>query len=100
MSSKVYNEEGGGRRIAFYDRGPGPAGFMLPPLIGRRLHALTHRINPEYSFGLKCDTAFFVKNVGPGAGAILIPKGLKSNGKFLGYAYTIRLKFPPREQKH
>jgi hypothetical protein len=53
-------------RLAWYDRGPGPAAFLLPTLIGRKNHALTHRINPEYSFGLKNDLN---RNpVGPGWG--------------------------------
>ena len=37
------------RRLAWYDRGPGPAGYTLPPLLGKKDHAVTHRINPEYT---------------------------------------------------
>lgn len=91
--SDYYNEDGK-PRLSFYDRGPGPAGYSLPPLIGRKTHSLTHRINPEYSMGLKLGSSFIKNSIGPGPAEYGIEKGVKSNGKFLGYEYTMRIKFP------
>lgn len=71
---------------------------MLPPLIGRHpilapfFHAPTHRINPEYTIGERL--VYNIPSVGPGPGYYLVEKGLKANGKFLGYPVTIREKFP------
>jgi len=78
--------------LSFYERGPGPAGYNLPPLVGKRGHGLTHRINPEYTFGLL--SSISRKDVGPGAAAYLIPQHLKSSGYFAGYKYTCRQKTP------
>jgi len=80
-------------KLAFYEQGPGPAFYSIPVLIGRRNHAPTHRINPEYSFGLKLRSAFIPYSVGPGP-AYLIPYGLKANGYFIGYHYSFRRRFP------
>lgn len=87
-----YHEE---RRpvLSFYERGPGPAAWMLPPLIGRPRHALTHMINPQYSFRVKLGS-IFGDGFGPGPAAYMIPKGLKANGPFLGYFQTLRGNFP------
>jgi len=81
-------------KLSFYERGPGPAGYTLPGLIGKEKHAPTHRINPAYSMGLKLGSSFIPNNIGPGAGNYLVPTGVKANGKFIGYEYTIRQKWP------
>ncbi|CAL8073685.1 unnamed protein product [Orchesella dallaii] len=81
-------------KLTFYERGPGPAGYTLPPLVGKPKHGLTHRINPEYSIGLKLNSAFMRRNIGPGAAAYLIPQHLKANGYFAGFKYTCRQKMP------
>jgi len=79
------------RQLAFYDRGPGPAGYLLPPLVGRPKHALTHRINPEYTLAKRLFNNLYLLGPGPAYG---IPYGLKANGKFIGFEYTMRAKFP------
>jgi len=77
--------------LSFYEKGPGPAGYYLPPLVGRKGHGLTHRINPEYTFGTKITD--LRRDLGPGP-AYLIPQHLKTNGYFAGFKYTCRPKFP------
>lgn len=80
--------------LTFYERGPGPAAYDKPPLIGRKGHAVSHRINPEYSFGLQLPSSIIREGISPGP-IYLIQQGLKSNGYFAGYKYTLRQKFPP-----
>lgn len=92
MSSSKYHSE---RKptLTFYEKGPGPLAYKLPPLIGRKEHSVSHRINPEYSFGLKLPNPIFDSSWTPGAAAYLIPQHLKSNGYFAGFKYTCRQKF-------
>jgi hypothetical protein len=62
----------------------------LPPLVGRKKHAVTHRINPEYSFGQKLGS--YSVGVGPGPGEYAIRYGLKAKGFDAGLSYTMREK--------
>jgi hypothetical protein len=96
MSRHAYRNGEERPKLAFYERGPGPAWYTIPVLIGRRGHALTHRINPEYSIAIKLRSSFIPFDIGPGP-AYLIPYGLKANGKFIGFQYTMRQKFPISE---
>lgn len=77
-------------KLSYYERGPGPAGYGLPPLVGRRGHAVTHLINPEYTIRPKFP--YILKNVGPGAGGYLIPYGLKARGWDKSPAFSMRTK--------
>lgn len=83
-------------RLAFYDRGPGPAGYSLPPLVGKKDHAVTHWISPAWFIGEKLPSILY--NLGPGP-AYFIPTGLKTNGKFTGFEITIGEKLPMRKYK-
>jgi len=64
---------------SFWDTGPGPAGVMLPPLVGMIDHDKTRHQNPAYSLGLKLGSANRLGVTGPGP-AYLIPKGMTAKG--------------------
>ncbi|CAG7819099.1 unnamed protein product [Allacma fusca] len=78
-------------KLAWFERGPGPAGYGLPPLVGRRGHAVTHLINPEYTIRPKFP--YILKNIGPGPAGYLIPYGLKARGWDKSPAFSLRTKF-------
>ncbi len=98
MSQSQNSGEKPKRRLTFYERGPGPAAYTLPPLLGRPSHAVTHRINPNCPIGIKLGRT--VKSLGPGPAYYDIEYGQKANGTSRGVAYTMRKKFPPRKCLH
>lgn len=70
------------RHLAYYDRGPGAAGFILPTLTGRKGHAPTHLIAPEYTLRPFLHSSFETSgNASPGAAAYQLPGNVTHHGK-------------------
>jgi len=92
-------DEEGRPKLTFYERGPGPAGYKLPPLLGKKKHAVTHRINPEFTFGLQLPSSFLLSNIGPGAGAYMLESGVKAKGKFRAPVACLTSRSPPLKPK-
>jgi len=84
-------EERKAQLSSFWDRGPGPAGVMLPPTIGYIDHDKTRKQMPAYSLGLQLPSTLIQKGNGPGP-IYAIPYGMTAKGQDLGRAYTIRPK--------
>jgi len=78
-------------RMPYYAKGPGPAAYSLPPLLGRVHHAPTHKVMPGIPLGLK--VLKDPPRYGPGPGKYLIEYGRKANGMYdYGLKYTMRPK--------
>jgi len=69
-------------KLGFYDRGPGPAGYLLPPLTGKKDHDKRFLIAPEYTLRPFLKSSFSRGGlVGPGVGRYLIPGDITHRGR-------------------
>lgn len=84
-------EERKAQLSSYWDRGPGPAGVMLPPTVGFIDHDKTRKQMPAYSLGLQLPSTLIRKGNGPGP-VYAIQKGLTAKGLDTGLAYTMRPK--------
>ena len=85
-------------RMSYYQRGPGPAAYNMPPLLGRPNHDVRKPIMPSPPIGVKLPKE--PVSLGPGPAYYTIEYGQKANGLYgYGLAYTMREKWRPRKYK-